>query len=201
VGWAYEGPIGSYFKIDASYLSPHVNIASRVESAAKQYGVHILVSDEFYIRLETRVQSFLRHIDTVELQGVALPVKLYSFDLHTSELGISEAKPTKWKIDRRRQRLKDALDTKLVFIHELFTRSDEIAHMRRHYTDQFFETYEEGLELYIKGRWQQAADVFSSICDLPGLPDGPSLNLLSYMRSGGLTSPSRWRGVRHLLSK
>jgi class 3 adenylate cyclase len=35
VGWAIEGPIGSQFKIDASYLSPNVNIASRLEAATK----------------------------------------------------------------------------------------------------------------------------------------------------------------------
>jgi len=34
-GWAIEGAIGSEFKIDASYLSPNVNLASRLESATK----------------------------------------------------------------------------------------------------------------------------------------------------------------------
>ena len=34
-GWAIEGAIGSYFKIDASYLSPNVNMAARLESATK----------------------------------------------------------------------------------------------------------------------------------------------------------------------
>lgn len=28
VGWAIEGSIGSFYKIDASYLSPHVNISA-----------------------------------------------------------------------------------------------------------------------------------------------------------------------------
>ena len=34
-GWSIEGAIGSYYKIDASYLSPNVNMASRLESATK----------------------------------------------------------------------------------------------------------------------------------------------------------------------
>jgi len=34
-GWAIEGAIGSSFKIDASYLSPHVNMSSRLEAATK----------------------------------------------------------------------------------------------------------------------------------------------------------------------
>ena len=34
-GWAIEGAIGSKFKVDASYLSPNVNMASRLEAATK----------------------------------------------------------------------------------------------------------------------------------------------------------------------
>lgn len=34
-GWSIEGAIGSYYKIDASYLSPNVNMASRLEGATK----------------------------------------------------------------------------------------------------------------------------------------------------------------------
>lgn len=44
LGWAIEGLIGSSFKIDASYLSPNVNMAARLEAATKQYGVQILIS-------------------------------------------------------------------------------------------------------------------------------------------------------------
>ena len=43
IGWAIEGAIGSEFKIDASYLSPNVNMASRLEAATKQFGVPILI--------------------------------------------------------------------------------------------------------------------------------------------------------------
>lgn len=44
VGWAIEGAIGSFYKIDASYLSPNVNMASRLEAATKQFGVPLLIS-------------------------------------------------------------------------------------------------------------------------------------------------------------
>lgn len=46
VGWAIEGAIGSFYKIDASYLSPNVNMASRLEAATKQFGALILISGE-----------------------------------------------------------------------------------------------------------------------------------------------------------
>jgi class 3 adenylate cyclase len=35
LGWAIEGMIGSSFKIEASYLSPNVNIAARLQNATK----------------------------------------------------------------------------------------------------------------------------------------------------------------------
>ncbi|EKX53110.1 hypothetical protein GUITHDRAFT_50110, partial [Guillardia theta CCMP2712] len=47
-GWAIECAIGSQHKVDVSYLSPHVNIASRLEAASKQYGVSILLSGDVF---------------------------------------------------------------------------------------------------------------------------------------------------------
>ena len=35
IGWAIEGAIGSKHKIDASYLSPNVNLASRLEACTR----------------------------------------------------------------------------------------------------------------------------------------------------------------------
>jgi hypothetical protein len=35
IGWAIEGAIGSIFKIDASYLSPHVNMVSTLANKKK----------------------------------------------------------------------------------------------------------------------------------------------------------------------
>jgi class 3 adenylate cyclase len=48
VGWAIEGSIGSYYKIDAIYLSLHVNIPARLESATRQYGIPLLMSGQLY---------------------------------------------------------------------------------------------------------------------------------------------------------
>jgi class 3 adenylate cyclase len=48
LGWAIEGAIGSHFKIDASYLSPNVNMASRLNAATKQFGVPLLFSGQLF---------------------------------------------------------------------------------------------------------------------------------------------------------
>jgi class 3 adenylate cyclase len=58
IGWAIEGAIGSEFKIDASYLSPNVNMASRLEAATKQFGVSILMSGSFFSLLTPKCQEY-----------------------------------------------------------------------------------------------------------------------------------------------
>ena len=55
-GWAIEGAIGSNLKTDASYLSPHVNTAARLEAATKQFRTMFLLSDDFVKRLSPRNQ-------------------------------------------------------------------------------------------------------------------------------------------------
>lgn len=47
-GWAIEGAVGSLQKVDATYLSPHVNMAARMEAASKQFDVAILMSERFF---------------------------------------------------------------------------------------------------------------------------------------------------------
>lgn len=60
VGWAIEGAIGSFYKIDASYLSPNVNMASRLEAATKQFGVPLLISGELYDIFSPKTQGYMR---------------------------------------------------------------------------------------------------------------------------------------------
>jgi class 3 adenylate cyclase len=62
VGWAIEGAIGSEFKIDASYLSPNVNMSSRLEAATKQFGVPILIRYFFHF-----YQKYLKFFPIVVL--------------------------------------------------------------------------------------------------------------------------------------
>jgi len=47
-GWAIEGAVGSSQKVDATYLSPHVNMAARMEAASRQFNVPILMTEKFF---------------------------------------------------------------------------------------------------------------------------------------------------------
>lgn len=81
VGWAIEGAIGSRHKVDPSYLSPHVNLAARLESATKLYGVQVLMSDAFVSALLVEEHhEAVRQIDCVRLKGSVQPMGLFTYD-------------------------------------------------------------------------------------------------------------------------
>lgn len=56
--------VGSEYKIDASYLSPNVNLASRLEAATKQYSVPMLLSKDFVDCLSPSVRAKVGSRDT-----------------------------------------------------------------------------------------------------------------------------------------
>ena len=86
IGWAIEGAIGSEYKIDASYLSPNVNMASRLEAATRQYDVQLLVSEDLYEMLTPSLKQFFRNIDRVTVKGSAKPIRLYTIDINIAEI-------------------------------------------------------------------------------------------------------------------
>lgn len=81
VGWGIEGAIGSPYKIDASYLSPNVNISARLEAATRQYGVSILISGELHDVLSEPFQKITRLLDIVTVKGSENPMKFFTVDL------------------------------------------------------------------------------------------------------------------------
>jgi len=83
-GWAIECAVGSLEKIDATYLSPHVNMASRLEAATKQYGTQILISGDTYALFSQDIQMLCRLVDRVTVKGSNVPMDLYTYDVPPS---------------------------------------------------------------------------------------------------------------------
>jgi len=100
-GWAIEGPIGSRYKIDASYLSPHVNLSEALQDLTKEYGLPLLVSGEFYTLLSPYLKSFMRRLDVVKVAGRDVPMNLYGFDIHPAALKavIARQTPAEYDVD------------------------------------------------------------------------------------------------------
>ena len=79
IGWAIEGAIGTNRKIDASYISPHVNWSEYLESSTKIYGVPILMSEPFFERLSDEAKRWCRQLDTVR-RGDNVKTGLFTHD-------------------------------------------------------------------------------------------------------------------------
>jgi len=174
VGWAIEGAIGSEFKIDASYLSPHVNTASRLESATKQYGVALLLSGELFDLLSEDTQLKLRLIDSVVLKGCAHPIQLYTACMKEEIKGGDEGEFT------TTLPLSSSLTNKL-------TKS----------------TFNQAVEAYQNGDWTTAGDIFKDIVENNSSDgsDGPSCTLYNYIKSKEFKAPPDWAGYRKLYDK
>ena len=80
LGWGIEGAIGSSHKVDASYLSPHVNMSARLEAASKQFNVQLLLSDAFVKQLySSQLKADCRPLDVVTVKGSLQPLTLYTY--------------------------------------------------------------------------------------------------------------------------
>ena len=80
LGWGIEGAIGSSHKVDASYLSPHVNMSARLEAASKQFNVQLLLSDAFVKQLySSQLKANCRPLDVVTVKGSLQPLTLYTY--------------------------------------------------------------------------------------------------------------------------
>jgi len=80
VGWAIEGAIGSNRKIDATYLSPHVNMSEFLESSTKIYGVSLLLSEPFYKLLSQTAKKYCRQVDRLRRNEREEPLGIYCYD-------------------------------------------------------------------------------------------------------------------------
>eukprot|EP00210_Caulerpa_lentillifera_P001911 g1838.t1 len=198
IGWAIEGAIGSEHKIDASYLSPNVNIASRLETATKQFRTNILLSGDFVRCLSPKVREKVRQIDYVTVKGSKRPMGLYTYDTTLEEIPdpVLPDNPDDFK--------------SISFSNREY--SDEwLQHPDLASTwavnEEFLDKFAIGFNHYRQGNWTQAKKVLEecrwsrSRMNLKRIEDGPSVTLLEYMEKFNYTAPRDWAGFRELSEK
>ena len=79
-----SGNIGSKKQMNYTIIGDGVNLAARLESACKQYGAHILISEFTYKQLKGTYYS--RELDFVVVKGKTKPVAIYEIlDYHNEE--------------------------------------------------------------------------------------------------------------------
>ena len=98
-GWAIEGTIGSKVKVDCSYLGPHVNMAERLETATKLYGVQLLLSQDFVALMSEQRKRFIRKVDRILIHGLygePQPMWLYADGIGNDENDFTIRKKNKY---------------------------------------------------------------------------------------------------------
>jgi len=193
-GWAIEGSIGSKVKIDASYLSPHVNLASRLESATKHYRVPLLMSDAFVAGLNGVFQSTCRRVDSVTFKGSNEPMKIFHYDSVPIEHQTDKPKnyaellsATSWKDEAEINRV--GVDVKEILSSLESGTSVSIRNI-----------YDMAFNAYIDGQWGKCKVIFHIWLEkFPG--DVVVHTLVEFLRKQGFVCPEGWQGYHALSEK
>mmetsp|Transcript_49471 Transcript_49471/g.115712 ORF Transcript_49471/g.115712 Transcript_49471/m.115712 type:complete len:873 (+) Transcript_49471:116-2734(+) len=209
-GWAIEGAIGSEFKIDASYISPHVNVASRLASASKAYQVGMIMSQPLVQLCSKEMASFFRTIDHVTLKGTWKPLKLHTIDLYAEclhreveeQMQLSRKPMNPFELRMQRDKAKEEKLQQSFKVHKLFSSEPDIRMMRRDFPRKFFDLFMKGYLNYEAGEWDVARVVLEQTRTMLGRIDGPSRTLLDFMAGFEFESshvpPKGWPGHREL---
>lgn len=225
LGWSIEGAIGSGFKIDASYLSPHVNMAAKLEEGTKEYGVHMILSDDFVAYLSPKARDEVRVIDLLKTHE-GHKYMLHTLDLDIDNLPIDKVRddneePMARYMRKRKERkvkLSQILNEGKCNIWEDYEKNDaHYSMVRKKYTKRFYESYKKGLEHYKAGEFKLAKKhLLDAEFEIHGeknkeelmesnipeetlkklIKDGPIRNIIVFMEEKKCIKPIDWDGYR-----
>ena len=189
VGWGIEGAVGSLQKVDATYLSPNVNMTARLETASKQFGVPLLVSEIFYRCLSEKAQSKVRKLDKVMVKGSVQSISLYTFNAD------QERKFPKKRAHADELKLVEAYDPDTC--NEVWDTDEDLLALSEHFDEQCWKEHTAGIDCYLRGNWTEARDHLQAVNAIlvgKGFEggDGPSNTVLNFIGRRNFQSPPEW---------
>jgi len=180
VGWAIEGAIGSRFKIDATYISPHVDMADRLEAGSKMFGTPINVSHWLVALLSPAARRFMRKMDCISIRGVDTPLTVYTFDVTNMKAGFATP-----RVDATTG-TQSSVD---------FENDPEYKEIREGLDPSFLESAGNAVNAYIAGDWSKARQLLHNSLQLRPT-DGPCKYLMDVIQKSNFEAPSDWKGYR-----
>lgn len=78
------GTVGFKERMDCSVISDTVNIASRLETLTRSFGIELLISEETYEQLKFKEKIDLRFLGSTTVKGKTLPIKVYEVFNHNT---------------------------------------------------------------------------------------------------------------------
>ena len=143
-GWAIEGAIGSEYKIDATYVSPTVNLSMDLEEGTKIYGVPLIISHYYYDLFSKEVQQKMRPLDKIVVHGSDEVITLYTFDLDFNRLEVEKKKEremdkeahmlSRIRARKKRDAIKILLEQNKYQVKKKFSTNNDIKRMRKEFT-------------------------------------------------------------------
>ena len=181
------GIIGDEKRMDAATISDTVNVASRIESLTKHFGVSILLSEESLVKIR---QFASLPVDSLPIQEpnatrpktAELPTIELPTDFHFRYLGKVLVKGKQQPIG----------------IYECFD-GDSLEQIDK--KEQTFSVFEQGLNLYFKKSFPEAILAFKKVLEI-NPNDAPArlfLNKAAYYISNEVAE--NWTGVEKMVQK
>ena len=162
---------------DRTFMSPHVNLAARLELAASAvYGVTMLMSGPFVSQLAPATRATVRQIDRAKLKGADASTTLHTYDFLPAE-------PERWL------EAQGVLGhSELTALFDFDSKSD---------CDAYLASFSRGRAAYLEGNWALAYDLLQPLMERQA-DDAPLSAVVNFMASNGNICPPDWRGYRNL---
>jgi len=184
IGWAIEGVIGSDFKIDPAYLSPHISVGYNLVEARKEYGSSILMSEDFYGYLSVKAKNCCRRIDTVYVNYLPNTFGLYTFDITEKELPAPDTHYIGKLIKLAKLDAVNVENFQHKGVDYMFTLDSDITGLQQDIPQHFFDSFRHAYVDYISGQWEEAKEFLEkALTDIH--EDGPSLSIKRYIEEKG----------------
>ena len=123
----------------------------------------------------------------------SVPVTIYTFDITDPLPGILEPSFTYSRKDSKlRQQIPVDWSSDIV--------QAEVASLRKSIPEQFYTCYNAGVQAYLQGDWEDARCLLDEAAFYRPC-DGPTSQILNYMKKVGPMPPATWRQSYHFMEE